>query len=101
MTPIVNLWPVPQDYFQAFQFIVEMQPQDVGKLTNEIAVPDRWMPAMQKQLSAAVSKILPGVDEARIGRLTLESKELTIAAEDEDRDRSPIYFAPNISYYTK
>ncbi len=101
VTPIVNLWPVPQDYFQAFQFIVEMQPQDVGKLTNEIAVPDRWMPAMQKQLSAAVSKILPGIDEARIGRLTLEAKELTVTAEDEDRDRSPIYFAPNISYYTK
>jgi hypothetical protein len=101
VTPIINLWPVPQDYFQAFQFIVEMQPQDVGKLTNEIAVPDRWMPAMQKQLSAAVSKILPGVDETRIARLTLESKELTVTAEDEDRDRSPIYFAPNISYYTR
>lgn len=101
VTPIVNLWPVPQDYFQAFQFIIEMQPQDVGKLTNEIAVPDRWLPCLQKQLSASVAKILPGIDEARIARLSLEAKELTLTAEDEDRDKSPIYFQPNISYYTK
>lgn len=101
VTPIANLWPVPQNYFQTFQYIIEMQPQDVGKLTNEIAVPDRWLPAMQKQLSAATAKLLPGIDENRIARLTAEAKELTITAEDEDRDKSPIYFAPNISYYTK
>ena len=101
VTPIVNMWPVPQDYFQAFQFIIEMQPQDVGRLTNEIAVPDRWLPAMQKQLSAAVAKLLPGIDENRIMRLSAEAKELTVTAEEEDRDKSPIYFAPNISYYTK
>jgi hypothetical protein len=101
VTPIANLWPAPQDAFQTFQYIIEMQPQDVGRLTNEIAVPDRWMPAMQKQLSAAVAKLLPGVDENRIMRLSAEAKELTVTAEEEDRDKSPIYFAPNISYYTK
>ena len=101
VTPIMNLWPVPQDAFQAFQVLLELQPQDVGKLTNELAVPDRWMPCMQKQLSAAVAKLLPGIDENRIGRLTMEAKELTLQAEEEDRDKSPIYFQPNISYYTK
>jgi len=101
VTPIMNIWPVPQDAFQAFQLVVEMQPQDVGRLTNEIAVPDRWLPAMQKQLSAATAKLLPGIDEGRITRLSNEAKELTLTAEDEDRDKSPIYFQPNISYYTK
>lgn len=101
VTPIMNIWPVPENYFQAFQLLIEMQPQDVGRLTDELAVPDRWLPAMQKQLSAAVAKLLPGVDENRIGRLTAEAKELTTTAEDEDRDKSPIYLAPNISYYTR
>ena len=101
VTPIINLWPVPENAFQAYQLLVEMQPQDVGRLTDELAVPDRWMPCMQKQLSAAVSKLLPGIDENRIARLTLEAAELTRTAEDEDRDKSPIYFAPNISYYTR
>lgn len=101
VTPIMNVWPVPQNYFQTFQLLLEMQPQDVGRLTNEIAVPDRWLPAMQKQLSAAIAKILPGIDEARIGRLVAEANELTRTAEDEDRDKSPIYFTPNLSYYTR
>lgn len=101
VTPIMNVWPVPQNDFQAFQLLVEMQPQDVGKLTNTIAVPDRWMPCMQKQLSAAVAKILPGVDEGRITRLSNEAEILTRQAEDEDRDKSPIYFAPNIAPYTR
>jgi hypothetical protein len=56
---------------------------------------------MQKQLSAALAKLLPGIDENRIARLTMEANELTRTAEDEDRDKSPIYFAPNISYYTR
>jgi hypothetical protein len=101
LTPVMNVWPVPQDAFQAFQLVVEYQAQDVGKLTNEIAVPDRWLPCMQKQLSAATAKLLPGIDEGRIARLTMEAKELTMTAEEEDRDKSPIYLAPNISYYTR
>lgn len=101
VTPIINLWPVPQNAFQTFQFIVEMQPQDVGKLTNELAIPDRWVPAVQAQLSHRVAKILPGVDPARIDMLKRDAAEMTLTAEDEDRDKSPIYFRPNISYYTR
>jgi hypothetical protein len=101
VTPIINLWPVPQNAFQTFQFIVEMQPQDVGKLTNELAIPDRWVPAVQAQLSHRVAKLLPGVDPGRITMLKQDAAELTLTAEDEDRDKSPIYFRPNISYYTR
>jgi hypothetical protein len=101
VTPIINLWPVPQNAFQTFQFIIEMQPQDVGKLTNEIAIPDRWVPAVQAQLSHRVAKILPGIDPARIAMLKQDAAEMTLTAEDEDRDKSPIYFRPNISYYTR
>jgi hypothetical protein len=101
VTPVANMWPVPQDAFQAFQFVIEMQPQDVGRLTNEIAVPDRWVPAIQGQLSHRLSKLLPGIDPARIQMLKQDAAEATLTAEEEDRDKSPIYFRPNISYYTK
>jgi hypothetical protein len=101
VTPIMNVWPVPQDAFQTFMLLVEMQPQDVGKLTNEIAVPDRWMPAIQAQLSHRLSKLLPGADPGRITMLKNDAMEATRTAEDEDRDKSPIYFRPNISYYTR
>lgn len=101
VTPVANMWPVPQDAFQAFQFVLEMQPQDVGRLTNEIAIPDRWVPAIQGQLSHRLSKLLPGIDPARIQMLKQDAAEATLTAEEEDRDKSPIYFRPNISYYTK
>lgn len=101
VTPIMDLWPVPQDAFQTFSLIIEMQPQDVGKLTNEIAVPDRWVPAIQSQLSHRLSKILPGIDPGRITMLKQDAAEATLSAENEDRDKSPIYFRPNISYYTR
>lgn len=101
VTPIMNMWPVPQDAFQAFQLVIEKQPQDVGTLTNEIAIPDRWVPAIQGQLSHRVAKLLPGIDPARIAMLKQDAAEATLTAEDEDRDKSPIYFRPNISYYTR
>ena len=101
VTPHINVWPVPQNAFQVFQFIVEMQPQDVGRLTNEVAIPDRWVPAIQGQLSHRVAKLLPGIDPARIQMLKQDAAEATLSAEDEDRDKSPIYFRPNVSYYTR
>lgn len=101
VTPQINVWPVPQNAFQVFQFVVEMQPQDVGRLTNEIAIPDRWVPAIQGQLSHRLAKLLPGIDPARITMLKQDAAEATLSAEDEDRDKSPIYFRPNVSYYTR
>ncbi len=101
VTPIMNVWPVPQNAFQAFMLVLEMQPQDVGKLTNEVAIPDRWVPAIQAQLSHRAAKLLPGIDPGRITMLKQDAAEMTLTAEEEDRDKSPIYFRPNISYYTK
>jgi len=101
VTPQINVWPVPQNAFQVFQFIIELQPQDVGRLTNEIAIPDRWVPAIQGQLSHRLAKLLPGIDPTRIQMLKQDAAEATLSAEEEDRDKSPIFFRPNVSYYTR
>ena len=101
VTPQINVWPVPQNAFQVFQFIIELQPQDVGRLTNEIAIPDRWVPAIQGQLSHRLAKLLPGIDPGRIQMLKQDAAEATLSAEEEDRDKSPIFFRPNVSYYTR
>ena len=101
VTPEINVWPVPQNAFQVFQFVIELQPQDVGTLTDEIAIPDRWVPAIQGQLSHRLAKLLPGIDPARIQMLKQDAAEATLSAEEEDRDKSPIFFRPNVSYYTR
>jgi hypothetical protein len=44
---------------------------------------------------------LPGVDIARIQYLDAQANKAFMQASEEDRDKSPIYFQPNISYYTR
>ena len=99
--PEMYLWPVPNNNYQVFQLILDIQPQDVGSLTNELYLPDRVIPYIQAALSHKVAMQLPGVD---LGRVTyLEKLALTARTEfeEEDRDKSPIYFQPNYSYYTR
>ena len=99
--PEMYLWPVPNNNFQAFSLIIECQPQDVGSLTNELYMPDRAIAYFQAALSHKLSMQLPGIDMARIGYLEKIALDLRQQFEDEDRDKSPIYFQPNISYYTR
>jgi hypothetical protein len=99
--PSMYLWPVPNNDFQMFQLVVEKQMQDVGSLTDQIYVPDRWVNCVQKQLSHSMSLQLPGIDLQRVQYLEGQAQKSFIQASEEDRDKSPIYFQPNISYYTR
>ena len=44
---------------------------------------------------------LPSVVMARVTYLEGQAEKLFMQAADEDRDKSPIYFQPNYSYYTR
>jgi hypothetical protein len=99
--PEMYLWPVPNNNFQAFSMILECQPQDVGSLTNELYMPDRALPYFQTALSHKLALQFPDADIARITYLEKLALEARTQFEEEDRDKSPIYFQPNISYYTR
>ena len=99
--PQLYLWPVPNNNFQVFQFILDIQPQDVGSLTNELYVPDRVIPYVQAALSHKISMQLPGIDMTRVGYLEKLALQARTEFEEEDRDKSPIYFQPNIAPYTR
>ena len=99
--PRMYLWPVPNNNYQVFQLVVELQPQDVGTLTDQLYMPDRVVPYIQAALAHELSMQIPGVEMTRIGYLEQQALSLREQFESEDRDKSPIYFAPNISYYTR
>ena len=99
--PEMYLWPVPNNNFQAFSMILECQPQDVGSLTNELYMPDRVLPYFQAALSHKLAMQLPSIDLNRVAYLEKLALEARTQFEEEDRDKSPIYFQPNISYYTR
>lgn len=99
--PKMYLWPVPNNNYQVFQLIIEKQMEDVGTLTNEIYVPDRWINSVQASLSHRLSMQIPGVDLGKIQYLEAQADKLFMQANNEERDKSPIYFQPNFSYYTR
>lgn len=99
--PQMWLWPIPSNDFQMLQLVIETQLMDVGTLTNQLYMPNRWLPAVQAWLSHEMSIQLPGVDLPRIQYLEGQYAKWLQQAEDEERDKSPIYFQPNIAYYTR
>jgi len=101
IVPSMYLWPVPNNDFQMFQLLIEREMQDVGSLTNELYVPNRWIGSVQASLSHKLALQLPQIDLARVQYLEAQAKQLEYDAAQEERDKSPIYFQPNYSYYTR
>jgi len=77
------------------------QIMDVGDLSGQIEIPQYAQMAIQTMLAHQMSMILPGVDVPRIQYLETQAEKLFIMMENENRDRSPIYFAPAIGVYTR
>jgi hypothetical protein len=99
--PRMYLWPVPNNNFQVFQLIVELQPQDVGDLTDQLYLPDRVVPYIQAALSHKLAMQLPQIDLNRVQYLEKLAMQARQEFEDEDRDKAPIYLQSNFSYYTR
>jgi hypothetical protein len=77
------------------------QIEDVGALTDELEIPQRWYEAVLMNLSHRMSLELPQVGLDRIQYLEKMAVQYLNEAEQEERDKSPIYWAPNISVYTR
>jgi hypothetical protein len=77
------------------------QVMNVGDLTNELEIPQRWYLAVVNMLAHQMAMELPQVDLGRIQYLEGQAEKYLAQAEAEERDRSPIFFSPNISVYTK
>ena len=95
------LWPTPQNAFYQMTVWYSRQIMDVGDLYGELEIPQRWYMAVLCMLSHQMSQELPGVDLAKIQYLEGQAAKYLSMAEEEERDKSPIYFAPNISVYTR
>ena len=97
----ITLWPTPQDAFYQMTVWYSRQVMDVGDLSGELEIPQYMNQAIQLTLAHQMAMILPAVDMARIQYLEGQAVKAMVLAESENRDRSPIYYAPNISVYTR
>jgi len=101
--PIMNVWQVPNGDFTFAQIVcyVKRYIMDVGTMTQEIEVPQRWYDAIVYCLAAKLAEELPSVDPQMLPILDQKMLRALKEAEDEERDNSPIYFTPNIALYTR
>lgn len=99
--PTMYLWPVPSDPFVQMTVWYSRQIMDVGALNGQLEIPQRWYEAVLMNLSHRMSLELPGVPLDRIGYLEKMAAQYLNDAEAEERDKSPIYLAPNVSCYTR
>lgn len=99
IAPAINLWPVPADDSRHLTLYRHRQIQDVGSLTQELELPNRWVEAIIWQLSLRLSFEIPEVDEKRRALIMTMSSPMTLEAESTETDGSPDYLAPNIGCY--
>jgi hypothetical protein len=97
----IVLWPTPSDPFVQMTIWYSRQVMDVGDLYDELEIPQYFYQAIQCMLAHQMSLILPAVQLARIQYLEGQAEKYFTMAENENRDKSPIYYAPNISVYTR
>jgi len=97
----INLWPVPSDPFVQMTVWYSRQIMDVGDLSGELEIPQYAYQSIQCMLAHQMSLILPGVDLARTQYLEGQADKYFTMMENENRDKSPIFFSPNISVYTR
>lgn len=99
--PEIFLWPVPLDTFVSLVVWRHRQIQDIGDLTNELEVPQRWYECMLANVAARNSLDIPDVDPSRITMLGQLAQSAEEPPHEEERDKAPSTWTPNISYYTR
>lgn len=99
--PSMYLWPVPNSIQPQLELWLSRYVQDVGDLSGELEIPQYMLLAIQWGLSHQMACELPGVTVDRITYCEAEYEKHLKLAQEENRDKSPIYFAPSIGYYTR
>ena len=101
--PIMHMWPVPNAAATVCQIVVWRQRyiMDVGTMTQDVEVPQRWLEAIVAGLAAKMALELVEVDVNLIPILDQKAAISLNIAQMEERDNSPMMIAPNISPYTR
>ena len=101
--PLLTLWPAPQETYTFAQIVLYVQRyvQDVGTLTQEIEVPQRWYRAIMLQLAADLASEIPEVQPGIRNEIEIDLRPALTEAWGSEDDSAPSYILPNISCYTR
>ena len=100
-TPVIVLWPESNTTFALLQVFRHRHIEDVGALSNDLEVPQRWLPWVYAELSRRAFFVLPKADMARKPGVDAEAGRSLSVAQGEERDNSPVMVGVNIGAYTR
>jgi hypothetical protein len=101
LTPQITTWPVADNGDDHLTIMVHRQVQDIGTLSQQIEVPQRWLEAITWQLALRMVFELPGIDPNRIQLVQGMAEKYLIEDERGESDGMPSQWQPNISPYTR
>jgi hypothetical protein len=103
LSPVMNLWPVPNAAATVQQIVVwaHRHIMDVGTMTQEIEVPQRWYETIVAMLAAKLAMEFVEVDAGVIPMLDAKAQATLYQTQQEERDNSPLNIAPAIGAYTR
>ena len=101
--PVMHLWPVPNAGAATYQIVLWRQRyiMDVGTMTQEIEIPQRWYEAIVALLATRLALEVLEVDPQLVPTLNALADKALMIAQMEERDNSPMMIQPNISPYTR
>jgi hypothetical protein len=101
--PEIELWPSPGAEFTFNQVtgFIQRQLQDVGALSDELEVPDRWYLAIICELARQLSREIKEVDVTKLPFIDTDAEKYLKDAWDGETDESEAYLRPNIAPYTR
>jgi len=102
-SPIMHMWPVPDISATVMQLVLWVQRyiMDVGSMTQNLEIPQRWYEAIVACLAAKLALEIVEVDPQMIPMLDAKAAQALSIAQAEERDNSPMMISPNISMYTR
>lgn len=101
--PIMRIWPQPTAASEHTTIVVwrHRHIMDVGSMTQEIEVPQRWIDAIVAGLAARLALEIAEVDANLISVLDASATQALYLAQAGEHDNSPVNWAPNISAYNR
>jgi hypothetical protein len=101
ISPEMVLWPSPNATAEdhCIHYFRNHQISDVGSLTEELQIPDRWLEATIWSLAKNLCYELPGVSPNRVSLCTSMADSTLNDAQNEERDNSMVSFSPDIIGY--
>ncbi len=102
LNPIINLWPAPDAASELNQIVIwrNRHIMDVGRLAQEIEVPQRWLDAITELLASKMAQETPAVQFDLLPILERRAAQLMQVAWDGDNDGSGTMIQPMIGCYT-